>query len=454
MTLDSKKLWDDTLAGIEVEVSKASFGTWFSKTRVIKQDGSTLVIGVPNHFVRDWLSDKYHTLILRSLRQLEPTVRGVEYIIAPRATNDQQTPIKPTVKPSFSNQLNLEELYTSREDNLNPKYIFDSFVVGPFNELAHAACQAVTKKVGQVYNPLYIYGGTGLGKTHLIQAVGNYIKKHHPNKKVFYVTSEQFGVDYVNSVRNNRANQFKEKYRKYDVLIMDDVQFFSNKDRTQEELFHLFNHYHEHNKQILFSSDKPPKQIVKLEERLRSRFEGGMMVDVIKPDYESRLAILNSKLTASPFSLEKEVIEYVANAIQDSIRELEGTVNSIVCQCQLKKRNLNLNEVKNLIKNNVKPKKTIAVKDVANIVANFYNINERYLYEKTRKKEVVKPRQVIMYILREDFNTSYPYIGQKMGNRDHTTVIHAYEKIRQDLKDNSLLSQEIEQIRLLLYKED
>ncbi len=453
MTLDYKKLWDDTLAGIEVEVSKANFGTWFRNTRIVKQDNGLIVIGVPNAFVKDWLANKYHKLILRGLRELETSVRGVEYNIT-KSEDAKSTKIEGSTKPVFANQLNLEGLYTNREDNLNPKYVFDTFVVGPFNELAYAACQAVTKKIGQAYNPLYIYGGTGLGKTHLIQSVGNFIKNNYSNKKVYYVTSEQFGIDYVTSVQNNRANQFKEKYRKYDVLVMDDVQFFSNKDKTQEELFHLFNHYHENNKQIIFSSDKPPKYIQNLEDRLRSRFEGGMIVDVVKPDYESRLAILQSKLKDSPFCPEKEVVEYVASTIQDSIRELEGALNSIVCQSQLKNRNLNLNEVKNLIKNNVKPKKTVSIKDVAGIVSNFYNISEKYLYEKTRKKEVVKPRQVVMYILREDFNTSYPYIGQKLGNRDHTTVIHAYEKIKHDIKDNNLLSQEIEQIRTLLYKEE
>ncbi len=453
MTLDYKKLWDDTLAGIEVEVSKANFGTWFRNTRVVKQDAGTIFVGVPNAFVKDWLSNKYHRMILRSLRELEPEVRGIEYLIY-KSDGSKTVKIEASTKPVFVNQLNLEGLYTNREDNLNPKYVFDTFIVGPFNDLAHAACQAVTKKLGQAYNPLYIYGGTGLGKTHLIQAVGNFVKNNYQHKKVFYVTSEQFGVDYINAVQNNRANQFKEKYRKYDVLIMDDVQFFSNKDKTQEELFHLFNHYHENNKQILFSSDKPPKFIANLEERLRSRFEGGMIVDVAKPDYESRLAILQSKLKDSPFSPDSEVVEYVANTVQDSIRELEGALNSIVCQSQLKNRNLNLNEVKNLIKNNIKPKKTVSIKDVASIVANFYNISEKYLYEKTRKKEVVKPRQVVMYLLREDFSTSYPYIGQKLGNRDHTTVIHAYEKVKRDIKDNNLLFQEIEQIRALLYREE
>jgi chromosomal replication initiator protein len=451
--LDNKKLWDDALVEIEMSISKANFGTWFRNTRVVKQDSGVIYLGVPNAFVKDWLFNKFHKLILKSLRNLQLEVRSLEYLIVKNDDLDKYKNIEAIPKPTFSNQLDLQELYINREDNLNPKYIFDNFVVGSFNELAHAAAQAVTKKPGSHYNPLFIYGSTGLGKTHLIQAVGNYFKQAGTNKKVYYVTSEQFGLDYVNSLQNNKPNQFKEKYRKYDLLVMDDVQFFSKKEKMQEELFHLFNNFYENNKQIIFSSDKSPKFIPNLEDRLRSRFEGGMIVDVVKPDYESRLAILKTKLKSSPFYPNDDAIEYVANVVQDSIRELEGALNSIVCQAQLKNRNLSLQEIKMLVKNNIKPKKTVSIKNVASIVADFYNINEKSLYERTRKKEVVKPRQVIMYLLREDFNTSYPYIGQKLGGRDHTTVIHAYEKIKNDIKDDSILSQEIEQIRLMLYNE-
>ncbi len=448
--LDHKMLWENALVEIELEVSRANFGTWFKNTRIVKDDSGIIYLGVPNAFVKDWLLKKYHRSILKSLRNLMPEIRSIEYLIA-KSEEDEGSSI-PNPITIVSPQMDLAEMYTNREDNLNPKYVFDSFIVGPFNELAHAAAQAVVKKIGQIYNPLFIYGGTGLGKTHLIQSVGNFVKKNNPGKKVFYVTSEQFTIDYVNSMQNNRGNLFKEKYRKYDILIMDDVQFLSNKERTQEELFHLFNNFHENNKQIIFSSDKSPKYIPNLEERLRSRFEGGMIVDISKPDYESRLAILRNKTNQNQLNIAGETLEYIAEVIQDNIRELEGCLNTVVCQSQLKNRHLGLNEVKTLIKNNIKPKKMVSVKDVADIVANFYNINEKHLYEKTRKKEVVKPRQVIMYILREDFNTSYPYIGQKLGGRDHTTVIHAYEKVKRDLQSNEQLHQEIDQIRNLLYQ--
>lgn len=446
--IDHKTLWENALVEIQLEVSRANFGTWFKSTRIVKEDDGIIYLGVPNAFVKDWLYKKYHKSILKSLRQLLPEIRAVEYLISKADALTSNTAPLPTVA---SPQMEMTEMYTNREDNLNPKYVFDTFIVGSFNELAHAASQAVVKQLGHIYNPLFIYGGTGVGKTHLIQSVGNYVKKNHPNKKVFYVTSEQFTVDYVSSMQSNKINHFKEKYRKYDVLIMDDVQFFSNKEKTQEELFHLFNALYTQNKQIIFSSDKSPKYIPNLEERLRSRFEGGMIVDIAKPDFESRLAILNNKIKQHQLNITSDVLEYIAESIQDNIRELEGCLNTIVCQAQLKSRPLAITEVKNLIKNNIKPKKMVSVKDVAEVVANYYNINEKNLYEKTRKKEVVKPRQVIMYILREDFNTSYPYIGQKLGGRDHTTVIHAYEKIKKDIVDNQPLQQEIEQIRNLLY---
>jgi len=450
--IENKKLWDQALAEMELNITRASFSTWFKNTFIAKQDQGTVHLSVPNTFVRDWLLNKYHKLIMKALRDVAPEVKTLEYIITKLEDRGGAQKVKENnPKTAPMGELGLNELYINRDSNLNPKYTFDSFIVGPFNEVAYAAAQAVVKNPGTTYNPLYIYGGTGLGKTHLIQSIGNYIKKQNENKKVFYLTSETFSTDYINSVLNNNVNQFKEKYRKYDVLIMDDVQFFSNKDKTQEELFHLFNNFYENNKQIIFSSDKPPKYIQNLEERLRSRFEGGMIVDISRPDYESRLVILQSKIKNNNLNVTKEVAEYLATSIQDSIRELEGALNLVICQSQVKNRSLTVVEVKNLIKNSIKPQKTISIKEVVSVIANFYNIEEKIIFEKSRRKEVVKPRQVIMYILREDLNTSYPYIGQKMGGRDHTTVIHAYEKIKEDIKKNNLLSQEIEQIRLLLY---
>src|SRR3990167_7140988 len=403
-TLNNEELWVGALAEIELEVSKANFLTWFKNTAVAKFDREIVYISVPNAFVRDWLYNKYHKSILRALRKNLESIRNVEYVItrdAPRG-NEKRERIQ---LPTTHSQLEIQEIYINKEDKLNPRYTFDSFIVGSFNELAHAAAQAVIKNPGISYNPLFIYGGTGLGKTHLIQAIGNYFKRLDANKKVHYLSSEKFTIECVDSIRNNKVGLFKEKYRKYDILIMDDVQFLSGKDRTQEELFYLFNTLYENNKQIVFSSDKAPKHIPGIEERLKSRFEGGMMADISVPEYEARLSILSEKMKVNDILLPEEVIEYIASVVQNNIRELEGVFNSVVCQTQLKKRNLSLPEVKILIKNSIKPPKSITINDVIKTIANFYNIEETELYEKTRKKEVVKPRQVVMYILREDFNT-------------------------------------------------
>ncbi len=446
---DTKQLWDKVLADVELTISKANFGTWFRNTFIAKHDDGIIFISVPNTFVRDWLANKYHKLILKSLREANPEIRGVDYMI----TKIDSTP-KPQIIKSQSldvNTLGLNDFYINRDSNLNPKYSLDNFIVGTFNEVAFAASQAVIKNPGMTYNPLFIYGPTGLGKTHLIQGTGNAVKKNFESKKIYYVTSENFGLDFVSSLHNNKINQFKEKYRKYDVLIMDDVQFFSRREKSQEELFHLFNHFYENNKQIIFSSDKSPKYIPDIEDRVRSRLEGGMMADISKPDYESRLAILQSKIKDLEIEISNEIVEYLASIVQDSIRELEGSLNSIICHVQLKKRGINLIEAKNLVKNNLKPQKSVSIKDVLRIVSEFYNVEEKSLHEKTRRKEVVKPRQVVMYLLREDFNTSYPYIGQKLGGRDHTTVIHAYEKIKNDIKVDQLLNQDVNKIREILY---
>ncbi|MFC1730962.1 chromosomal replication initiator protein DnaA [candidate division KSB1 bacterium] len=447
-----KQLWENTLVDIELSISKANFSTWFKNTSIQKIDGGVVYLGVPNQFVKDWLNNKYHKDILKTLRSFSAEVRGLEYIIS-RDQKGGPCNNNATVKQFNQNsvgELPLDDFYINKNDNLNPRYTFETFVVGPFNQLAHAAAQVITQKPGIVYNPLFIYGSTGHGKTHLIQSVGNYIKKVNPNRKVFYVTSERFAVDYLNSVQEGKANTFKEKYRQYDVLIMDDIQFLSDKEKTQEELFHLFNALYDNNKQIIFSSDKHPNYIPGLEDRLKSRFNAGMIADIPAPDHESRMAILKSKTAQNNFLLPDDIIEYISNEVQGNIRELEGVLNSIIFQSQVKDRIPNQTEIRTIIKNSSKPKKSVSAKDVIKKIADFYEINENSIYEKTRKKEIVKPRQLIMYILREDFGVSYPSIGEKLGGRDHTTVIHSCEKIKNDLKENPTLGQELDQIRSLL----
>ena len=389
--MNTKQLWKDCLIEIESGLSKANFITWFKNTSIVKEEGGIVYIGVPNEFVRDWLTNKYHKLITKTIANTFENMRAVEYLIT-KIENTKDEEVR-TETSYINKELPLKDLYINPDDNLNPRYRFDSFIVGSFNELAYAASQAIIENPGTKYNPFFIYGPTGLGKTHLLQAVGNTIKEKYPNKKVHYMTLEKFATDFINSLQNNKANSFKEKYRKYDLLIIDDIQFIGKMEKIQEELFHTFNTFYENNKQIIFSSDKHPNYIPELADRLKSRFAAGMIVDISPPEYEPRLAILKIKLRELDIDLDKEIVEYIASVVDGNIRELEGSLNIIVCQYRLKNKPLTLIEVKNLLKNNMKPKKNIAIKDVVKIVTDHYKIEETSVYEKTRKKEIVKARQ-------------------------------------------------------------
>ena len=451
---DYTKLWEGALVEIEQAVSEANFSTWFKESFIVKHEEGTIYLGVPNSFTRDRLYKKYHPVILRTLRKMDEQVRSLEYVITKESerkkVEEKKKPTPPPPPPTPTISMPLHDFYVNQEDNLNPRYIFENFIVGPFNELAHAASKAVVTNPGRAYNPLFIYGNTGHGKTHLIQAIGNHIKQEHPGKKVFYLTSEKFGSEYFNALQSSKAQQFKEKYRKYDVIIMDDVQFFSGKDKFQEEFFHLFNTFHESGRQLVFSCDKHPNFIPGLEDRVKSRFNQGMILELPAPDQESRVAILKAKSSASHVFIDDGILQFLATNIESNVRELEGVINAVICQTQLKKRPLSLMEIKGLVKNNTKQKKNISIKDVIKLISEFYNIEEEHVYDKTRKKEVVKPRQVIMYILREDLSVSFPSIGEKMGGRDHTTVIHSYEKVREEMKTNPVLMEEISQIRAMM----
>lgn len=446
--MDNEKLWKNVLVEIELSISKANFNTWFKDTYITKTENGLVQLSVPNTFVKDWLSTKYHSIILKNVRNFSPDIYSLEYVV--ERNRGKKESRSTTSKDTISTELPLANTYINKESNLNPRYNFESFVVGPFNELAYAASQAVIKNIGCVYNPFFVYGGTGHGKTHIIQSIGNKIKEKDSSKKVYYMTSERFVVDYVTSIQLNKVTEFKEKYRKYDVLIMDDIQFLSNKEKTQEELFHLFNTLYDNNKQIVFSSDKHPNYIPGLEDRLKSRFGAGMIVDIPLPDQESRAAILKKKAQMNNISLSEEIINYLAYSIEGNIRDLEGILNSIACQTKIKNTQISLSEVKNLARNTKKPQKITSASEVIRAVSVFYNIEEEFIHKKTRKKEVIRPRQVTMYLLREDYKISYPSIGEKLGGRDHTTVIHSCEKIKEELKRNESLCQELEQIRTMI----
>lgn len=447
MELDTKQLWENTLTNIELSISPASFKMWFGETHIIRIEGGVVYVGVPNQLTKEWLSERFGKLILKTVRGFVDTVRGIEYVVSKQ--EPKRAPEKVSTEGSSGSELPLADYYVNRSDNLNPRYTFDTFVVGPFNEIAFAGASAVAKNPGISYNPLFIYGETGRGKTHLIQSVGNHIKKTVAQKKVYYLTAERFGFEFMNAINNRTIPTFKEKYRAYDVLIMDDIQFFSKKGTLQEEFFHLFNTLHDCNKQIVCSSDRHPNLIPDLTDRLQSRFVSGMTVAIQEPDHESRMAIIKTKANAIGLNLSDEIIEHLSLAITGNIREIEGMLNTILIQTQL---NNELNDVaiKDVIKSTTKPKRSVSVKNIIGKVAEFYGVEEASMYAKTRKREIVRPRQIIMYILREDFHLSYPAIGSVFGGRDHTTVIHACEKIKTDLNGNEDFKNEIGEVRSML----
>ena len=444
-----RELWEYMLTQVELSISSANFNTWFRSSFVVKigEDG-VVYIGVPSQFFKDWYLKKFHTLLLKIIRDVSYEFRNIEYMIV---KDERRKPMKETVSAGRGAlELPVHEFYINKSDNLNPRYTFYPFVVGSFNDLAYSAAQVAIQRPGITYNPLFIYGDTGRGKTHLVQAIGNQYKKQYPGRKVYYLTSEKFVVDYTDAVQAGTANRFKDKYRQYDLLIMDDVQFLSKKDKTQEELFHLFNALHDTNKQIIFSSDRAPVAIPDIAERLKGRFSSGMAVDISEPDPESRMVIVRKKAALHGVILSDDVVEYVATTLTGSIRELEGMVNSIVCHAQVKGLAPDIAEVRQSLRSFTRPQKSISVKNVVGRVAEFYGINEESIYEKTRRREVVRPRQVIMYLLREDFRISYPSIGTKLGGRDHTTVIHSCEKIKREIVVDTSLAKEIQNIRSLL----
>jgi len=451
-------LWQGVLGEIEIQLSRPDFLTWLKNSRLInkKEGEGAVVVGLPNNFAKEWVKNRYHKLILGSLRNQDSSIRMVEYIVE---CQPQQNLIKTKKGINLENsiaetQKPLIELKIDPTTNLNPRYTFKSFIVGSSNELAYAAVTAVMKDVGKKYNPLFIYGGVGLGKTHLLQAAGNEIKNIYKNKvKVFYVTSEKFVNDVMWAIRNKNFDGIKEKYRNVDVLIIDDIQFIGGKERTEEEFFHTFNVLYENNKQIIMSSDRPPAAIPTIEERLRSRFEGGMIADISYPDYETRLAILRAKAQENRWQTEDKTLELIASKVKKNIRELEGVLNKVVFLEDVKKGKIDAQKLEEIINEVVRVNpKNISANDVIKAVAGFFEVSTADLLAKCKRKEVVEPRQITMYLLREMINASYPFIGEKIGKRDHTTVIHACGKISKEINQNPVLNQKIILIKELINK--
>ncbi len=443
-----EELWSNVLAQVEKKISKPSFETWLKSTKMLTYQGDTVTIAAPNSFARDWLDTHYVHLIAGILTELTGEGLSIRFVV-PKDQNIEDfslpkpiLPMKDQEQPEFSPGM------------LNSKYTFDTFVIGSGNRFAHAASLAVAEAPAKAYNPLFIYGGVGLGKTHLMHAIGHYVQEHNPNAKVVYLSSEKFTNEFINSIRDNKTVDFRNKYRSVDVLLIDDIQFLAGKEQTQEEFFHTFNTLHEESKQIVISSDRPPKEIPTLEDRLRSRFEWGLITDITPPDLETRIAILRKKAKADGLDIPNEVMMYIANQIDSNIRELEGALIRVVAYSSLVNKDMNADLAAEALKDimpNAKPRK-ITILDIQKTVGEHFHIRLEDFTAKKRTKSIAFPRQIAMYLSRELTSFSLPKIGEEFGGRDHTTVIHAHEKISTLLKEDQALQQDLKQIKSLLTK--
>ena len=451
-TLTNEEIWKSVLGEMEVSLSKASFITWFKDTKIISKENGQVVISAPNGFVKEWIQNKFNKTIFQCLKQADNDIREINYVVG-------NPFIKTPDSKILTREIQLEQIQETNSDtdidpktNLNRKYTLDNFVVGSSNELAYAASMAVAKSLGKVYNPLFIYGGVGLGKTHLLQGIADKILKDNPDKKIIYLPAEKMVTELIEGIKNKTVEEVKTKYAQKDVLIVDDIQFLAAKETTQDIFFATFNNLYNRNKQIILSSDRPPKALSAIEERLKSRFEGGMIADINIPDYETRLAILKTKMKNKPISLPDEVLEYIAINIQKNIRELEGALNRIIAVSDLTGREPTPKEVEKLLKAYVQSsyRKTNA-QAIVKVVCDFYGLTLNELLKKSRKTFLVKPRQIAMYLLREDTKASFPDIGSRLGGKDHSTVIHAYRKIVEEVENNENLKQEINLIRERIY---
>ena len=449
--MSNEELWEAVLAQIQLNISPANFATWFKGTKIISREGEQIIVSVPSSFVKEWLEQKYNNIILKILHGLDNGIKEVKYCIERQGLKIKSSR-KKIVPREENGQLGLDGLEIDKETNLNPRYTFENFVVGSFNELAHAAAQAVVQKPGLVYNPLFIYGGVGLGKTHLLEAIGNEIAKNFPEKKIKYIPSQRFIEDVVRAIRTHKMEFFKSSYRKIDLLMVDDVQFLAGKEKTQEEFFHIFNLLYEKNKQVVISSDCPPRAIPSLTERLRSRFTGGMIADISHPDFETRIVILKAKAREAGIDFSNEIYNFIAESIQKNIRELEGALNRVIIYQKINNKPPNINIVKSLLGKIIKGgRKKITHKKIISAVAEFYDLTEKDIIIPSRKKEIVRPRQIAMYLLRKELNNSFSFIGERFGGKDHTTVIHSCEKINNQLQKDKNLEEEIQMIVQRIY---
>uniref|UniRef100_UPI0039069922 chromosomal replication initiator protein DnaA n=1 Tax=Paraperibacillus marinus TaxID=3115295 RepID=UPI0039069922 len=437
-------LWNKALGKIETKISKPSFDTWLKSTKAHTLQGDTLTVVAPNDFARDWLEERYSHLISGVLLDLTGEELEVKFMIPQNQGEESFDIPQPPKKPAKADT----EAIEFPINMLNPKYTFDTFVIGSGNRFAHAASLAVAEAPAKAYNPLFIYGGVGLGKTHLMHAIGHYVLEHNPSAKVLYLSSEKFTNEFINSIRDNKAVDFRNKYRSVDVLLIDDIQFLAGKEQTQEEFFHTFNTLHEESKQIIISSDRPPKEIPTLEDRLRSRFEWGLITDITPPDLETRIAILRKKAKAEGLDIPNEVMLYIANQIDTNIRELEGALIRVVAYSSLINKDINADLAAEALKDIIpssKPK-IITILDIQKAVGDHFHVKLEDFKAKKRTKSIAFPRQIAMYLSRELTDFSLPKIGEEFGGRDHTTVIHAHEKISKLIQSDTQFQKQLQEI--------
>ena len=464
-------LWQTVLGEIELSVSHGNYITWFKNTCLLKQEDDKVVVGVPNIFIKQQLEKKYGDLIAETLSKNGVVVSTVEYKISTQSNStpseklstsssnyDKDAPTRTESSGSTGAQTQTSTntaigggLGHSYRQGLNDRYTLDNFVVGGSNELAFAACQAITQQPGTKYNPLFLYGGVGIGKTHLIQAVGNALAGEGSNKKVLYISTEQFVQEFVDALRFRKTAAFASHYRTADVLIVDDVQFIAGKEKMQEEFFHTFNALHQGNKQIILSADKPPKDIPTLEDRLRSRFAGGMSIDMQIPDFETRCAIVQSKALSHDTELDADVVQYLATNIQNNIRELEGALNQLLAYCEVRGLDPSLAIATSLLNVSRTRPKHLSSKQIIERTARHFQIPMEDMVGPKRDRDIVVPRQVAMYILRDELKLSYPKIAKELGRKDHTTAIHSVDKIEKEMKTDSTLRMAVADIKEHLY---
>ena len=453
--LNLKELWQAALGEIQLGLTRANYDTWFKDTTIISEEDDVYCIGVPNAFAREWLENKFRPQVRQALQHLVGRTVDVRFVTSSGGAARPAPPIRPSGSGAAHNAAP-----AAREPNvaaalLNPKYTFATFVVGSNNRLAHAAALSVAERPGHSYNPLFVYGGSGLGKTHLMHAIGHAVVSRHPKKRVAYATSEKFTNEFINSIRGQKGEEFRERYRRIDVLLIDDIQFIAGKEGTQEEFFHTFNAIHEEGKQIVLSSDRPPKAIPQLEDRLRSRFEWGLIADISTPDLETRTAILRAKAENQHVAVPPAVIDFLAQRIVSNIRELEGALTRIVAYATLNAAPVTTELAQNMLQNILyNPRRQSLSPDrIVEIVARYYGVPTEQLRGKARDKQIVLPRQIAMYLMREETEAPLMRIGEALGGRDHSTVLHGCDKIEREMAGSDDFRRDISALRELLYSD-